>query len=150
MGDDVIKTGVDQLIAYLDGKEKMQLLDVAAALHADVDTVQSWVDFLVEEGIIGIEYKFTKPYIYLNKKEPEKAKIIGEEELTFDAYHKAFLEKAHEKRIPDLKAASLWKSHVLTVLDQKHAFFLDEARKRSLPEPEKAWNDYRTRILIKI
>lgn len=150
MGDDVVKTGVDELIAYLEGKEKVPLLDAAAALKTTVDTLQSWVDFLVEEGILGIEYKFTKPFIYLNRKDREKAKIIGEEELSWDIYHDAFLEKAKAKQIPDLKAASLWKNHVLTVLDAKRTFFYDEVRKRRMENTDQLWKEYRTKVLMKI
>lgn len=150
MGDDLIKTGVDQLIGYLEGKEKVPLLETAKELGVSVDTLQSWVDFLVEEGILGIEYKFTKPFIYLNRDDKEKAKILGEEELTWEAYHKEFLERAKEKRIPDLKAASLWKNHVLGILEQKKSFFYDEARRLSLEHIDTLWNDYKTNVLIKI
>jgi hypothetical protein len=150
MSDEVIKTGVDELITYLEGKEKVPLLDAAAALGVRVDTLQSWVDFLVEEGIIGIEYKFTKPFIYLNKSNKEKAKIIGEEELSWDAYHRSFMDKAREKRIPDVKAVMLWKSHVLTSLEARKAFFYDEARKRQIPDVEAAWNEYKTEVLVKV
>ncbi len=150
MGDKVIKTGVDQLIAFLEGKDKAPLLDTAAALGVSVDTLQSWVDFLVEEGILGIEYKFTKPYIYINKSDKEKAKRIGEEELSWETYHKAFLEKAREKRIPDLKAASLWKNHVLTTLEAKKVYFFDEARKRQFVDIERTWQEYKTEVLMKI
>jgi hypothetical protein len=150
MGDEVIKTGVDDLITFLEGKEKVPLLDAAAALSVRVDTLQSWVDFLVEEGIIGIEYKFTKPFIYLNKSNKDKAKIIGEEELSWDAYHRSFMEKASEKRIPDVKAVMLWKSHVLSSLEARKAFFYDEARKRQIPDIEAAWNQYKTEVLVKV
>ncbi len=150
MSDEVIKTGVDQLIAFLEGKEKAPLLETAAELKVSVETLQSWVDFLVEEGILGIEYKFTKPFIYLNRADKEKAKIIGEEELNWDTYHQAFLKKATEKRIPDMKAATLWKSHVLKTLDAKKAFFLAEVRKRQLSDEEELWKEYRTQVLMKI
>jgi len=150
MGEQVIRTGVDKLIAFLEGREKASVLDAAAALGVSVDTLQNWVDFLVEEGILGIEYKFTKPFIYLNKEEETKAKKIGEEELSWETYHKAFLEKAERKSIPALKAASLWKNHVLTSLEEKRSFFYDEARKRQFADPDKEWQEYKTRVLLSI
>jgi len=150
VGDEFIKTGVDDLITYLEGKEKVPLLDAAATLGVKVETVQSWVDFLVEEGILGIEYKFTKPFIYLNRSNKEKAKIIGEEELTWETYHHAFLEKAREKKIPDVKGAALWKNHVLVSLEAKKPFFYDEGRKRQLTTIDAAWSDYKTGVLVKI
>ncbi len=149
MGDEMITTGVDRLIQYLEGKEKVPLLDAATVLGVDVDTLQSWVDFLVEERILGIEYKFTKPFIYLNKEEEEKARIIGEEDLSWDAYHRVFLERARAKQIPELKSAALWKSHVLGLLDRKQALFTEEARKRGL-DPARLWAEYKTEVLTKI
>ena len=150
MGEEVIKTGVDRLITFLEGKEKAPLLETAKVLGVSVDTLQSWVDFLVEEGLLGIEYKFTKPYIYLNKGDKEKAKIIGEEELSWDTYHQAFLEKASEKHIPDIKAASLWKNHIMQKLEEKKSFFFDEARKRNREDLEVVWQAYKTDVLMRI
>ena len=150
MAGDVVKTGVDDLITFLQGQEHVSLFDAAKELNVEPETLQSWVDFLVEEGIVGIEYKFTKPFIYLNRPADEKATIVREEALTWDAYHQTFLEKAVEKKIPDLKAASLWKQHVLQTLEERRQFFLDEARKRDLPDGEALWEKYRTEVLLKI
>ncbi len=150
MGEKVVTTGVDQLIGLLEKQEKLSLLDAAAMLKVSVDTLQNWVDFLVEEGVLGIEYKFTKPYIYLNKSEEGGAKKIGGEELSWETYHKAFLEKAEQKRIPPLQAASLWKKHVLTSLEEKRNFFFDEARKRGITNPENEWQEYKTKVLLSI
>ena len=150
MAGDVVKTGVDDLITFLQGQEHVSLFDAAKLLNVDPDTLQSWVDFLVEEGIIGIEYKFTKPFIYLNRPDAGKATVVKEEALTWDTYHQAFLEKASEKKIPDLKAASLWKQHVLQTLEERRQLFIDEARKRDLPDGEALWDKYRTEVLLKI
>lgn len=150
MGDETVTTGVDGLIKFLEGKEKTSMLDAASELGVNLDTMQTWVDFLVEEGVLGIEYKFTKPFIYLNKTNKEKGKIIGEEELTWDAYHRSFLEKAKEKHISEMEAASLWKKHVLEVLDKKRVFFLDEARKSGLQQIESLWDEYKTDVLMRI
>lgn len=150
MGEEVIKTRVDDLIAFLEGKDKVPLLDAATALKVKPDTIQAWVDFLVEEGLLGIEYKFTKPFIYLNKSDHDKARIIGEEELTWETYRKAFLAKAEEKHIPSDKAQVLWKSHVLTSLEAKRQLFIDETRKRQLADAESLWNRYKAEVLVRI
>ena len=150
MAEKVITTGVDKLIAFLEGKEKAPLLDTAAALGVSVETLQSWVDFLVEEGILGIEYKFTKPFIYLNKTNKEKAKIIGEEELSWQTYHQAFLAKARDKRIPEIKAATLWKNHVMKNLEDKKDYFYEETRKLQLTDVDRLWEAYKTAVLMKI
>lgn len=150
MPEEVITTGVDQLIAYLKGKEKAPLLETAKALGVSVETLQSWVDFLVEEGILGIEYQFTKPYIYLNKEEEEKGTIVDDEELSWDAFHQAFLDKAAEKEIPPLKAATLWKNYALQKVEEKKEFFYDEARKRGFSQIDELWKTYKTEVLLKL
>jgi hypothetical protein len=148
--NDEIRTGVDSLIAFLEGKEKVMLLDAAHALGVKSETVQSWVDFLVEEGVIGIEYKFTKPYIYLNRAQREKVRVSSAKEFTWEVYHTAFLQKAHEKMIPEIEAATLWKNHILGLLEKKRVFFFDEARKRQLNRIDEIWDDYRLEVLMKI
>lgn len=145
MGEDVVTTRVDDLIDYLQGKEKVPLEEVAKALNTKLDIIQSWVDFLVEEGIIGIEYKFTKPYIYLNVKEEEQPKVTEEEQPTWEAYKKAFMQRAREKKIPDEKAASLWQNHVLSALENESKFFEEEARKRGL-DPQPLWKQYKQEV----
>ena len=147
MGEDVVRTGVDDLMTFLEGKEKVPLLDVASALSVKPETLQSWVDFLVEEGIVGIEYKFTKPFIYLNRGVKESTKVIKEGELSWSTYREAFLAKARGKRIPEEKAAALWRNHVLVELERKRQFFFDEARKRVLADPDALWNEYRAGVL---
>ena len=79
----------------------------------------------------------------------ETKKLAGEE-LSWDAYHAAFLEKAKEKQIPDVKAAALWKNHVFNLLEKRTAFFYDEARKRGMADIDTLWKDYKTEVLMKI
>lgn len=148
----VVTTQVDELINFLRGKEKVAVEDVEKAVRVKGETLQQWIDFLVEEGILGIEYKFTKPYVYLNDPDAHKEKVVvtRDEILSWDAYHEVFLKKAREKHIPDLKAAALWKSHVLSLLEAKKNFFFDEARKRELADIDALWNDYKQEVLMKI
>ncbi len=147
----VVTTQVDELIDFLRGKDKVAVEDVQKAIKVNAETLQSWIDFLVEEGILGIEYKFTKPYVYLNNPdEQEKVVITRDEVLDWDAYHEVFLRKAREKHIPDLKAAALWKSHVLALLEAKKNFFYDEARKRELANIDQLWDKYKQEVLLKI
>ena len=44
----------------------MAVEEVSKTLHLPAPSVQALVDFLVEEKVLGIEYKFTTPYIYIN------------------------------------------------------------------------------------
>ncbi|HEC96339.1 MAG TPA: hypothetical protein ENI59_01520, partial [Euryarchaeota archaeon] len=71
MAEKTIKTGVDQLIELLKRVEKIEMSKAAKEINVPLKTLQKWVDFLAEEGLIGIEYKFTTPYIYLNKSPEE-------------------------------------------------------------------------------
>lgn len=150
MADGVVKTRVDDLIDYLQGRDMVPIDEVAKALNVKSATIQSWIDFLVEEGMLGIEYKFTKPYVYINKPDKQKARVTRDEVLSWDAYHEAFLRKASEKQIPNIKAAALWKNHVLTLIEEKKQFFFDEARKRELADVGKLWEQYKTETLMRI
>ena len=145
----MVRTGVDRLIAFLEGKDKVLLSEAASALAMPSESIQLWVDFLVEENIVGIEYKFTKPYIYLNRTTSAKTRVIKEGEYTWDTYHRAFLQRAHEKGVSDIEAATLWKNHVVETLEQKKRFFFDEARKRDL-HPDALWENYRIQVLLRV
>ncbi|MBI2135343.1 hypothetical protein HYU09_05100 [Candidatus Woesearchaeota archaeon] len=76
--DSIIETGVDKLVKLVNEKGRISSFDAAKELGVSNTVVMEWADFLEEEGIISIEYKFTKPFLVprkLGKKEvQEKAK----------------------------------------------------------------------------
>jgi len=76
--DSIIETGVDKLVKLVNEKGKVSSFDAAKELGVSNTVVMEWADFLEEEDIISIEYKFTKPFLVprkLGKKElQEKAK----------------------------------------------------------------------------
>src|SRR3989338_5814133 len=76
--DSIIETGVDKLVKLVNGKGRISSFDAAKELGVSNTVVMEWEDFLEEEDIISIEYKFTKPFLVqrkLGKKEiQEKAK----------------------------------------------------------------------------
>src|SRR3989338_385385 len=76
--DSIIETGVDKLVKLVNLKGKVSPYDAAKELGISSSIVMEWADFLEEEGIINIEYKFTKPFLIarkMGKKEvQEKAK----------------------------------------------------------------------------
>ena len=76
--DSIIETGVDKLVKLINEKGRISSFDAARELGVSNTVVMEWADFLEEEGIISIEYKFTKPFLVprkLGKKElQEKAK----------------------------------------------------------------------------
>jgi hypothetical protein len=112
MGDEVVTTGVDDLLAYLRDKDRIAMQDAANVLGVSLDTLQAWVDFLVEEKILGIEYKFTKPFIYLNREEDprHKAKVIEQKIIPIEAFRDDFFQRARVKQIPEQKIPELWRA----------------------------------------
>ena len=68
MNTKLLRTCADDLYELVKSKKKISVEDAAKLLKLPVKTVHYLVDFLVEEKIFGIEYKFTTPYIYMSEK----------------------------------------------------------------------------------
>jgi hypothetical protein len=139
----IITTGVDNLLDLLKSVSKISVVEAADKLGVSPGIVQSWVDFLVEEEIVGIEYKFTKPLIYLNKT-PDHSVITVDNKGDFnlDYFKQDFWKRAQERRIPENKISFFWKNHVKeTAFSQKDLFFR-EARKRKLENIDSLWTEY--------
>lgn len=133
---DEVKTGVDDLMELLRHEQRISIPDAAKKLHQPEKTIQNWVDFLVEEKLLGIEYKFTTPFIYLNA--PEKAATVLKKQETIDDLRKDFVARAKEKGMPQDKLKVLWENHLISIIDSRHNFFLQEVRKRNLAPSEAA------------
>ena len=100
----VIETGVDKLVNLVNLKEKISSADAAKELGVSTTVVMEWADFLEEEGVIKVEYKFTKPFLIarkLAKKDvQEKAKEFSGKRDVFVRKAEvslSFLEKESEK-----------------------------------------------------
>jgi len=146
--DETITTGVDDLLAFLKTVNKIPLADAAKKMGASLSLMQSWVDFLVEEEIIGIEYKFTKPIIYLNKMPQEsETKVEEDSSMSLETYKQDFKTHASEKNIPVDKVSFFWKNHVKDAANSKKEFFVREAKKRSLANTEGLWQAYLNRLV---
>lgn len=149
MADETIKTGVDKLLDLLRRVDKISLSEAAKQLGISITLLQAWVDFLVEEEIVGVEYKFTKPIIYLNKPpEEKKARIKEDDEYGLDIYKEDFKIRASQKNIPSEKISFLWKNHVKVALNRKREFFFREARKRNLTNADELWKQYKAKLII--
>jgi DNA-binding Lrp family transcriptional regulator len=138
-----LRTGVDELLALLAGGARISLPDAAKQLKQSEATVQNWVDFLVEEKIVGIEYKFTTPYIYRNS--PQKRATQKQESIA--QLREQFLAHAAEKNIPADKLAELWEHHLLAAIEAKQPFFTSEAQKRKLVGVPELWKRYTERVI---
>ncbi|MBN2459780.1 hypothetical protein JXB28_05840 [Candidatus Woesearchaeota archaeon] len=149
MPEEVIRTGVDDLLDLLKKTDKISVHEAAKKLKLSSEMIQAWVDFLVEEEIVGVEYKFTKPIIYLNK--PQQAKVdttVKEEPVqSMEIYKAEFKRKAAEKNIPQEKISFFWRNHVKEVLVRKKDFFYREAKKRNLANVENLWKAYGEKLL---
>lgn len=147
MKEEVIKTGVDELLELLSHKSKIPLTEVASQLKLDTEVIQAWVDFLVEENIIGIEYRFTTPYIYLNKAPGKKfEEKITEERYNIQYFKKKFWEKARLNNIPEKEIDMLWKNHVTQALELQKKYFFFEAQRRKILDPNMLWEQYKELI----
>jgi len=148
MGEEVVRTGVDDLLDLLARSAKIPLTEAAAKLKVDVGVIQAWVDFLVEEGIVGIEYRFTTPYIYLNKAVSAKKveELDKEENYNIQFFKKKFWEKAKSNNIPESQIEMLWKNHIVQALDIQKKYFYFEAQRRKLQKADELWKEYRELI----
>jgi hypothetical protein len=152
MVDKTIETGVDQLIKLVKEKKRISINDAAKTIRMPLHTVQKWVDFLVEEKILGVEYKFTVPHIYLNKDEAAISKQKVEElKIDLQNYKESFVMRARSNNIPEQKIPELWKNHLANELEFKKPFFYNEARKRSYDEKDidQMWDEYKDDLMAK-
>jgi len=145
--DEEITTSVDKLLEILKNHDKLSMNEAAKKLGVGMNVVQSWVDFLVEEHIVGIEYKFTKPFIYLNKPGLKIKKTLKEEPKSFGELKQEFIVKARSKSIPEKDLEGLWENHLKQILERKKDFFFAESEKRGLKNKEKLWKEYQEKLL---
>ena len=151
MVEEIIKTGVDELLDMLKRSSKIPLSEVAKGLDVSIDVAQAWVDFLVEEGIVGIEYKFTTPFIYLNKPLEENVpiEVSSQEDLKINIlyFKKQFWDKAQKNNIPQSKIEMLWKNHLLQELELKYKYFIFEAQRRKIHDIDLLWKEYQNNLM---
>lgn len=142
MVDDIVTTGVDDLLALLKEVDKIPMLDASKKLKVPTETLQSWVDFLVEEKIVGLEYKFTKPYIYLNRDAVTKK---NDSLPSLSEIKSVYIKRAKDKKIPLQQIPALWDAHIRQELTFMEPYFNERAQKKGvqdLVKRKKLWNDY--------
>lgn len=147
MDNNILKTGADDLYELVRSRGKISVEDAAKLLKISDDIVQSLVDFLVEEKIFGIEYKFTTPFIYLSQKKQKDTefqsvlpkKIITKEE---------FFQKADNWNVPLEKINDLWKKYVQENISTIKESFYTKAQSRNLQKEriEDLWKKYLTHL----
>ena len=142
--DNVLRTVADELLEVVKKSRKISVEEAAKKLKMPVASVQSLVDFLVEERVFGIEYKFTTPYVYLYKEGIKEAKG-REKSFTKELITKEqFYEKVKEKNVPHEHIEGLWRKYLQQNLVHIREEFLRKAREKKTPEEkiEELWKKY--------
>jgi chromosome segregation ATPase len=70
-----IETGVDKLVKLIAKEKKIELAEAAKQLNVAPAVVQEWVDFLEQEGLLDVQYSFSKTFLVekrLSKADVEK------------------------------------------------------------------------------
>ena len=139
----LLKTSADDLYDLVKLRKKISVEEAAKILKISPNVVQSLVDFLVEEKIFGIEYKFTTPYVYLSQKDESKIdlqKKLGKKVISKDE----FFQKANKWNMPFEKVNELWKKYVKENFDSIKEVFYIKANARYIPKEkiDKLWKEY--------
>ena len=142
--DNVLRTDADKLLELVKKSKKISVEETAKKLKMPLASVQSLVDFLVEERVFGIEYKFTTPYVYLYKEGIGQAKVkdkgFTEELITKEQFY----EKAKGKHIPYEHIEGMWRKYLQENLVRIREEFFRKAGEKQLTEEEieELWNKY--------
>ncbi|MEK6943297.1 MAG: hypothetical protein AABX00_04505 [Nanoarchaeota archaeon] len=138
-----LKTIADELLEFVKKSGKVSVEDIAKKLKSPLSTVQSLVDFLVEEKVFGIEYKFTTPFVYLYREGAEnkiKEKSGTNELLTKEIFYK----RAKEKKLPYDQIEGLWRKYLQQNMGTIKESFLKKSEERKIPKEkmEEMWQKY--------
>lgn len=144
--DNVLRTAADELLELVKKSKKISVEEAAKRLKMPLASVQALVDFLVEEKIFGIEYKFTTPYVYLYKEDIKEAK--GKEKGFTEGLitKEQFYEKAKQRKMPYEQIEGWWRKYLQQNLTHIREEFLRKAREKKVPEDriEDLWKKYLT------
>lgn len=124
----ILRTDVDDFLELVKQKKKISLPDAAKELNTPLITVQAWADFLVEEKIIGIEYKFTTPYVFVEEHQESQFEMAN---LGFDSKEQ-FYEKAQKRGIKENHIRILWLKYVNANKESMKRVFLDKGAAKGI------------------
>lgn len=141
--DSILRTVADELFELVKRSKKISVEEAAKRLKMPLSNIQALVDFLVEERIFGIEYKFTTPYVYLYKEGVSKAK--KESGLTKEIIAKEqFYKMAKEKTVPYERIEGLWRKYLQQNIGYIRREFWRKAKEREISEEKigELWKKY--------
>ena len=142
--DQILRTVADELLELVKKSDKISVEDAAKRLKMPVSTAQALVDFLVEERIFGIEYKFTTPYIYLYREGIKDAKTQERSFAKGLVTKEQFYGKAKDKNVPYEHVEGMWRKYMEQNLVRIKEEFLKKSREKKVPEEkiEELWKRY--------
>jgi len=145
MDNAVLKTSADDLYELVKSREKISIEEAAKLLKMPASTIQALVDFLVEDGIFGIEYKFTTPYIYISHKKVRKVDVktsFPKKPITKEE----FFQKAGKWNISPEKIKDLWKKYIEENIVSIKEYFYIKAHSRNIQKEkiDSLWKQYLT------
>ena len=142
--DTVLRTTADELLEIVKKSGKISVEEASKKLKMPIASVQALVDFLVEEKVFGIEYKFTTPYVYLYKEGVKQAKIKEKSFAKGLITKEQFYLKAKEKNAPYEHIEGMWRRYLQQNLASIREEFLRKAREKKTPEDkiEELWKRY--------
>ena len=142
--DAVLKTLADELLELVKRHKKISVEDAAKKLKIPLSTIQALVDFLVEERIFGIEYKFTTPFVYPYKEGIKEAKGSDKSFTKELTTKEQFYEKAKGKNVPYEYIEGMWRKYLQQNLVHIREEFLRKAKEKKVPEEkiEELWKRY--------
>ena len=142
--DSIIRTVADELFELVKKRSKISVEDASKQLKIPIATIQALVDFLVEEKVFGIEYKFTTPYVYLYKEGVRQSKVKEKSFAKEFVTKEQFYEKAKEKNMPYENIEGLWRKYLQENISRMREEFLRKAKEKKAPEEkiEGLWKKY--------
>ncbi len=79
--DELISTGIDEFIKLVRQRKKVELSEAASVLGISRSRADEWAELLEREGMVTLEYMFTKTYIaWKEKVAGEMAESVGKVE----------------------------------------------------------------------
>ncbi len=142
--DKQIRTIADDILELVKKNKRLSIEEVAKTLKIPLSSTESLVNFMVEEKILGIEYRFTTPYIYLYNeevKEDETKKFMFAPELVIK---ETFYKHAKEKNIPDNHIEELWRKYIRENIEGIREDFFAKSKEKKMPQKkiEEIWEKY--------
>ncbi len=142
--DRIVRTAADELFDLVKKSKKVSVEEASKVMKIPLPTVQALVDFLVEEKVFGIEYKFTTPYVYLYKENLTEAKKREKSFTKGLVTKEEFYEKVKKRNIPYEYIEGLWRKYLKqNIINLRQEFVTKSNEKKIQPEKmEELWQKY--------